>query len=140
MALRATIRIGTLLLLALTVYGAPETAESGTLQVNDQCSVALAVGKVLCTVTLDGDGTEPKTHPSGKDWDLWFEVSGKALYINPQNRTAFSDVVMHEPGKLGCQTATYVCVAAFALMDCHPGHIFVFSLALGATLNLVSRT
>ena len=70
------------------------------------CSVALDGSKVDCIVTVDGDGTEP-THPGGKNWDFWFEASGKALFLNPQNRTMFANSGASEAGKAGCKAAVY---------------------------------
>ena len=54
-----------------------------------------------------GDGTEPKQHPDGKNWDFWFEESGKALFLNSQNRTMFANAGTTEAGKPGCRAAEY---------------------------------
>jgi hypothetical protein len=106
LVLRATIRSAPLFFVLLS-EATPEAAQRGVLKVNDQCSVALDGGRVECLVTLDGDGTEPKVHPGGKEWDFWFEESGKALFLNPQNRTKFANAGTTEAGKAGCQTAVY---------------------------------
>jgi hypothetical protein len=95
------------LFIVLLAKGAPDVAQRGVLKVNDQCSVALDGGKVECIVTLDGDGSEPKQHPGGKNWDFWFEESGKTLFLNSQNKTRFANAGTTEAGKAGCQAAEY---------------------------------
>ncbi len=91
---------------SISVYP-PEAGRRGTLELPDRCSVALDRGDVQCVVTLDGNGNEPRQHPNGKDLDFWFEVSEKALYFNPQNRTMFANVGTTEARKTGCQAAAY---------------------------------
>ena len=103
-----TIAIGAGALLALlTLYGAHEAAQGKDLRLPDHCSATLAGGQVACVVTLDGDGTEPKQHPDGKEWDFWFEVSGRTRSLNPQNRAMFANVGTTVAGKAGCQGASY---------------------------------
>jgi hypothetical protein len=106
LVLRATIRSAPLFVALLTA-AAPEAEQTGVLKMFDQCSVVLNGGYVECLVTLDGDGTEPKEHPGGKKWDFWFEESGKAIFLNSQNRTMFANAGATEPGKAGCQAAVY---------------------------------
>ena len=95
------------LFLAVPLNAVPEAGQRVTLKVHDHCSVALNRGKVACVVILDGDGTEPKQHPGGNEWDFWFEVSGKMRYLNPQNQTMFANAGTSEVRKVGCQKAAY---------------------------------
>ena len=46
-----------------------EAAKEGTIKVGDHCAVSLDQGTAACLVTLDGDGTEPPLHPTGKEFD-----------------------------------------------------------------------
>lgn len=92
---------------ALLVHAAPQDAQRQTLDVSDQCSIALDGAKKECWVTLDGDGTQPKAHSSGKEWDFWFDVSGKTRVLHPLNRVAFAKVGATEVGKAGCEAAIY---------------------------------
>jgi hypothetical protein len=81
--------------------------EAGTLELHNQCAAALGSGKVECVVTLDGDGSEPKQHPSGKEWDLWLNMIGKSRFLVPQNGARFAVVGVSEIGKAACQAADY---------------------------------
>jgi hypothetical protein len=92
---------------ALLVHAAAGDVQRGTLDVYDQCSVALDGGKKQCYLTVDGDGTEPRVHSSGREWDFWFEVSGKIRSLDPLNRAAFAKAGRAEIGKTGCQSAMY---------------------------------
>ena len=74
---------------------------------HDHCFAALDGGKVECVVTVDGDGTEPSQHPSGNDWDFWFEASARAIFLIPQNRTMFAKAGAAEVTKGGCEAALY---------------------------------
>jgi hypothetical protein len=89
-----------------TIAGA-SFEQRGKLSVPDHCSVALDTGKVECALTFDGDGTEPLQHPRGKGWDFWYEASGKARLLRPQNRTIFASAPATTIEKAGCQTAPY---------------------------------
>lgn len=97
----------TCLALVVGLNAVPEAGQRGTVKVHDHCSVALDRAKVACIVTLDGDGTEPKQHPGGKEWDFWFEASGKIRSLNPQNQTMFANAGTTELGKVGCRAAAY---------------------------------
>jgi len=99
-------KTGVLLLIAATIHTTYATAQTGTLQMNDQCSVALESAKVECIVTLDGNSDDPKEHPTGKTWDFWLEVRGKTLFLNPQNKARFARVGTGT-GKAGCQQTAY---------------------------------
>jgi hypothetical protein len=92
---------------ALLLYGAPAAEHRGLLKVYDYCSVSLERGEVVCIVILDGDGTEPKQHPGGKDFDFWFEASGKVRSLHPQNRTMFANAGTTQAGRAGCQAGAY---------------------------------
>lgn len=69
--------------------------------------MALDGGKIECAAILDGDGSEPLQHLRGKEWDFWFEASGKIRWLHPQNHTMFAKAETTEPGKVGCQATTY---------------------------------
>jgi hypothetical protein len=58
-------------------------------------------------VVLDGDGTEPKAHPAGREWDFWFETAGKIRELVAQNRTMFAKATALEVGRLGCKASAY---------------------------------
>jgi hypothetical protein len=100
------VRIGVLLLVATAIHATCAAEQTGTLQVHDQCSVALDSAKVECIVTLDGDSDDPKEHPTGRTWDFWLEVKGKTLFLNPQNKARFARIGTRT-GKAGCQQTAY---------------------------------
>jgi hypothetical protein len=68
-----------------------EAAKEGTIKVGDHCAVSLDQGTAACLVTLDGDGTEPPVHPTGKEFDFWYKAEGKASYFESENGTMFAD-------------------------------------------------
>jgi hypothetical protein len=82
--------------------------KQGMLGVQDYCSVDLDEGTAQCTITLDGDGTQPPTHPRGKGYDFWYQPAGKARYLVPQNGALLSTGGQTEAGSSGCAAATYV--------------------------------
>jgi hypothetical protein len=96
-----------LFLSALLLCHAAQAEQRKTLTMNDQCSVALKGGKIECMVILDSDGTEPKPHPTGKEWDFWFEQIGKLRTLVPQNGTRFAKPAPVEFGKAGCQASAF---------------------------------
>ena len=84
-----------------------EAAKEGTIQVGDHCAVSLSQGTAACLVTLDGDGTEPPEHPTGKEFDFWYKAEGKASYFVSENGTRFA-VGGSDPADLsGCTAAVF---------------------------------
>jgi hypothetical protein len=81
--------------------------KQGMLEVQEYCSVDLDEGTAQCTITLDGDGTEPPTHPRGKGYDFWYQPAGRARHLVPQNRALLSTGGPTEAGRSGCASATY---------------------------------
>jgi hypothetical protein len=81
--------------------------KQGKLDIHEYCSVDLDVGASVCNVIVDGDGTEPPTHPRGKAYDLWLQRNGKALYFVPQNGAVLAIGDLKEAGFQGCGVAQY---------------------------------
>jgi hypothetical protein len=91
----------------MLICPAARSEQSKSLTLTERCSVALNGGKVVCMVTLDGDGTERKSHPTGKEWDFWFEEAGKTRTLVSQNGTSFANPAPVEFGKAGCQASAF---------------------------------
>jgi len=97
----------------LVVVGAMLAASSrqirraGQLTVHPHCAVDLDEGVCECIVTLDGDGTEPPSHPPGKNDDFRLEPSGSRLHIQPRHGTSLAKDTSVELGLTGCMAAQY---------------------------------
>ena len=57
--------------------------------------------------TLDGDGSEPPSHPPGQQHDFRLEPSGRHLDLRPRNGALLAKASSIEPGFAGCSTAGY---------------------------------
>jgi hypothetical protein len=84
-----------------------EAAEEGTIKVGDHCAVSLDQGTAACLVTLDGDGTEPPLHPTGKEFDFWYKAEGKASYFESENGTMFAVGGSDSADLSGCIAAVF---------------------------------
>jgi hypothetical protein len=96
-----------LLIAAVLICRVAQAEQPKTISLGDQCSMVLRSGYVECTVILDGDGTEPKPHPTGRQWDFWFKDDGKIREIIAQNRTMFAKATPLEVGRDGCKASAY---------------------------------
>lgn len=81
--------------------------KQGSLGVHEYCSADLDEGRADCMITLDGDGTEPPTHPRGKGYDFWYQPAGRARYLVAQNGALLAPGGPTEAGRSGCADATY---------------------------------
>jgi hypothetical protein len=84
-----------------------QAPKEGTLKVGDHCAVSIDQGTAECLITLDGDGTEPPMHPTGKKFDFWYKSGGKVAYFNPQNGTAFAIGSRAAADLSGCTASTF---------------------------------
>jgi hypothetical protein len=85
-----------------------QVRKTGQVRVFLHCALDLDDGGCECVVTLDGDGTQPPSHPSGKADDLRLEPDGSRLYLQPRHRAEFAKGTVSEAGLSGCVTAPYV--------------------------------
>lgn len=92
---------------ALPVDCSSDIHKQGKIEVPDYCSVNLDRGQCSCTVTLDGDGSEPRHHPGGKGWDFWYQTDGKASYLHPQNGGRLAVGGPSGAGFSGCTAADF---------------------------------
>ncbi len=95
------------LLLFTVFYASAQTGRHGELRVDPHCAVDLDAGLSECMVTLDGDATEPPSHPPGKEHDFRSEPSGSRLYLQPRNGARISKPTPVQPGLSGCSQAHY---------------------------------
>ncbi|QOY89862.1 hypothetical protein [Paludibaculum fermentans] len=102
-----TVPLTGMLLLLTVVLASAQTGKQGELQVDPHCAVDLDAGISECMVTLDGDGTEPPSHPSGQDHDFRLEPSGSRLYLQPRNGALIAKPTSVQPGLSGCVQARY---------------------------------
>lgn len=109
MTFKASAWSGFLIFLALSMANAQQSEQRGVLQLHDRCSVTIDRGIIRCVVPLDeaNDDTQQNGHPTGKNWDFWVQATSKALYLSPQNRTAFAIPRASEAGREGCRAAVY---------------------------------
>jgi hypothetical protein len=84
-----------------------EAAKEGTIKVGNHCAVSLDQGTAACVVTLDGDGTEPPVHPTGKEFDFWYKAEGKISYFEPENGTMFAVGGSDPANQSGCMAAVF---------------------------------
>ncbi len=93
---------------ALFASSSGQVRKTGQMRVNLHCAVDLDDGICECVVTLDGNGTEFPSHPSGKDDDFRLEPRGSGLCLQPRHRAEFARGTASKAGLSGCMNATYV--------------------------------
>lgn len=94
-------------LFVLFTVGFAQVRRAGDLKIFPHCAVDLDAGECACVVTVDGDGTEPPGHPSGKNDDFRLEPSGSRLYVQPRHRTLLAKPTPSPSELTGCTAAQY---------------------------------
>ena len=96
-----------LAILAALVAAPGQVRRAGQLKVFLHCAVDLDAGRCVCTVTLDGDGREPPSHPPGEDDDFRLEPRGSHVYVEPRHGTLVARPTRSPSGLTGCKAAQY---------------------------------
>jgi len=94
-------------ILMLAVVGSAEVKGAGTLEVLLHCACDLDEGKCACMVTLDGDGTEQPSHPSGKNYDLRLEPRGRHVFLQTRNGASLAKPTTSPSELNDCMAAEY---------------------------------
>jgi hypothetical protein len=96
-----------LAIFAVIVGASGQVRRAGQLKVFLHCAVDLDAGRCACTVTLDGNGREPPSHPAGKDDDFRLEPRGVRVYVEPRHGTFVAKATPSASGLTGCMAAQY---------------------------------